>query len=51
MNELICYCFAYTREDIWKDVMDNGRSLILEKILTEKKFGRCECGIKNPKGR
>ncbi|NNL77126.1 MAG: hypothetical protein HKO68_12395 [Desulfobacterales bacterium] len=51
MNDFICYCFEYTREDIEQDVVKNGRSLIMEKIQTEKKIGGCQCAEKNPKGR
>jgi hypothetical protein len=51
MEELICHCFGHTASDITKDVELNGRSIILEKILSEKKAGACQCGVKNPKGR
>lgn len=51
MNEYICYCFEYTRQDIEEDVEKNGRSLIMDKIKAEKKFGNCHCTAKNPKGR
>lgn len=51
MAELVCYCFGYTAEDIRQDVEIHGHSTILEKIKTEKKFGRCQCAAKNPKGR
>ena len=51
MDDLICFCFEYTSEDIRKDYAANGRSLILEKISAEKKFGNCQCAVKNPKGR
>lgn len=51
MNEYICYCFEYTRQDIEEDVEKNGRSLIMDKIKAEKKFGNCQCTTKNPKGR
>ena len=50
MNELVCYCFGYTAADIEKDVRLNGRSTILERILTEKKAGKCRCAVKNPRG-
>jgi len=50
-NDLVCYCFEYTRKDIEKDYLDNGRSLIIEKISFEKKAGGCNCAVKNPKGR
>lgn len=38
-NDLVCYCFEYTREDIERDYLDNGRSLIIEKIAFEKRPG------------
>jgi hypothetical protein len=50
-DDLVCYCFEYTREDIEKDYLHNGRSTILEKIALEKKAGGCNCDKKNPKGR
>lgn len=51
MEELICYCFNYTARDIEDDVRSHGRSLILERILAEKKAGACQCASKNPRGR
>ncbi len=51
MEEMICYCFHYTAADIAQDVTANGRSTILEKILSAKKTGDCRCSEKNPKGR
>ena len=48
--EMICYCYHHTRGDIQQDVLQNGRSLILEKILAAKRLGACQCAIKNPKG-
>jgi hypothetical protein len=50
MSDLICYCFGYTRKDIKNDFTNNGRSLIMEKIMAEKKLGTCQCATKNPKG-
>jgi hypothetical protein len=51
MSELVCYCFGYTREDIENDVRQHGgESLILERIMAEKKKGGCQCNLKNPKG-
>jgi hypothetical protein len=50
-NDVVCYCFQYTRKQIEKDYTDNGRSTILEKIALEKKTGGCDCAMKNPKGR
>jgi hypothetical protein len=51
MADLICWCFGYTEEDILKDLEQNGRSLIMEKIMDEKRMGGCDCAGKNPKGR
>lgn len=50
-NDLVCYCFQYSKKQIEKDYIDNGRSMILEKITLEKKTGGCDCALKNPKGR
>ena len=51
MSKLICYCFEYTHENIKQDFIANGRSLIMERIVAEKKMGACQCTAKNPKGR
>ncbi len=34
-DDLVCYCFGYTKKDIEKDYLDNGRSFF-EKIAFEK---------------
>jgi hypothetical protein len=48
----ICYCFGYSEEDRTTDVIENnGRSLIIGKILAAKKGGGCSCGDKHPLGR
>ena len=50
-KKLICYCFEYSEEDIIMDVLENnGASLILEKILNEKKKGTCNCKFNHPLG-
>ncbi len=51
VNELICYCFGYSVDDIQKDYLENGKSTIMEKIQMEKKSGNCQCATKNPKGK
>ena len=51
VDELICYCFGYSVDDILQDYRKNGQSTIMEKIQTEKKLGSCQCSIKNPKGK
>jgi hypothetical protein len=48
----ICYCFGYSEEDIVRDVRENsGTSLILERILSGKKQGACNCTVNHPLGR
>ncbi len=51
MESLICYCFGYTASDIERDVLLNGKSRIMERIMFEMKVGGCQCATKNPKGR
>ena len=51
MSELVCYCFQYSAADIEDDVRQHdGVSMIMARIMEEKKKGTCECNIKNPKG-
>lgn len=51
-DRTICYCFGYTEEDIRNDVRNNGgTSLILERILAEKRKGTCRCAAVHPEGR
>jgi hypothetical protein len=50
-DDLVCHCFQYTRKQIEDDLLENGRSMILEKIAREKKAGGCDCARKNPKKR
>ena len=51
LDDLVCYCFGYTVNDIEQDFVKNQRSFIIEKIAAEKKVGGCDCVNKNPKGR
>jgi len=50
-DDLVCYCFEYTKRDIELDYSENGKSLISEKIAREKKTGGCSCASKNTKGK
>jgi hypothetical protein len=50
-DDLICYCFRYTRKNIEEDFQENGYSKIMEKIKKEKTANGCNCREKNPKGR
>ena len=51
MTELVCDCFGYSEEDLREDYLKNGKSMRMEKIQMEKKFGNCQCATKNPKGK
>lgn len=51
IDNLVCYCFGYTKDDIEQDLIRNRRSVIMEKITEEKKANGCDCANKNPKGR
>ncbi|WP_228855709.1 bacterioferritin-associated ferredoxin [Desulfomarina profundi] len=51
MSKLICYCFNYSVKDIEEDVIKNGRSMIQERIVREKKDGACQCHTRNPSGK
>jgi hypothetical protein len=50
-DALVCFCFEYTRNDIKQDYLQNGQSLIMAKILAEKKASGCDCAKNHPKGR
>lgn len=47
----VCYCFGFTREDIWDEITKTGRSTIAERIKAEVKAGNCACELKNPSGK
>lgn len=52
MTEKICYCFNISAEEIRSEVrQNNGRSLLLEKIIAEKVQGTCNCITEHPEGR
>ena len=51
VEDVICYCFGYSTQDIEDDYNENGSSALMLKIQREKASGNCECAIKNPKGR
>ena len=50
-EDLVCYCFKHTKKDIENDFNENGRSLISEKIVLEKKADGCNCASLNPSGK
>ena len=46
----LCYCFDYTRADVWRDMEEHGRTEIPARIKREVKAGFCACEVKNPAG-
>ena len=47
----MCYCFGFTRQDIWDEIRSTGKSTVAERITAEVKAGNCACEVKNPSGR
>lgn len=47
----ICYCFGFTRQDIWDEIRSTGKSTLAERITTEVEAGHCACEVKNPSGK
>ncbi len=47
----ICYCFGFTRQDIWDEIRSTGESTVAERIKAEVEAGHCACEVKNPSGK
>ncbi len=47
----ICYCFGFTRQDIWDEMRSTGKSSVAERITAEVEAGHCACEVKNPSGK
>lgn len=48
---LVCYCFGFTRQDIWDEIRRTGKSTVAKRITAEVEAGRCACEVKNPSGK
>ncbi len=48
---LVCYCFGFTRQDIWDEIRSTGKSTVVKRITAEVEAGRCACEVKNPSGK
>lgn len=48
---LVCYCFGFTRHDIWNEIRSTGKSTVAKRITAEVEAGRCACELKNPSGK
>jgi len=47
----VCYCFDYTRADIYQEIEKFGKTEIPERIKAEVQAGFCACEVKNPAGK
>lgn len=47
----VCYCFGWTQEKIYDQIMQQGHSTAVREISAKVKAGECACEIKNPSGR
>jgi len=47
----ICYCFGFTRQDIWDEIQSTGKSTVAQRITAEVEAGHCACEVKNPSGK
>lgn len=47
----VCYCFGFTRQDIWDEISVTGKSTVADRITAEVEAGRCACEVKNPSGK
>jgi hypothetical protein len=47
----ICYCFGFTRQDIWDEIGSTRKSTVAERIKAEVEAGHCACEVKNPSGK
>ena len=50
-DEILCYCFGFTRRDIVDDLRRHGSSTLLKKITHAKLSGLCQCVDTHPEKR
>jgi hypothetical protein len=50
-NDLVCYCFLYSRQDIEDELKAGGDTTIFERITAEVQAGNCACEVRNPLGK
>ena len=46
----LCYCFDYSRGDVFRDIEAIGSTSLPDRIKTEVQAGFCACEVKNPSG-
>src|SRR5258707_7653680 len=44
----ICYCFGFTRQDIWDEIGSTGKSTLAKRINAEVEADRCPYALKKP---
>jgi hypothetical protein len=49
LDDLVCYCFGYSVDDILQDYRKNGQSTLMEKIQWEKNLEAASVLLKTPK--
>jgi hypothetical protein len=47
----ICYCFGFSRQDVWGEIQETRKPTLSERIAAEVKAGNCACEVKNPSGK
>lgn len=47
----ICYCFGFTRRDVWDEIRRTGNSSVAGRVAAEVEAGRCACEVRNPSGK
>ncbi len=50
-NDLVCYCFLYSRQAIEDELRASGDTTIFDRITAEVKAGNCACEVRNPSGK
>jgi hypothetical protein len=50
-DDLVCYCFQISREDIEQDVRESGGQAVPQFIRSEIRAGHCDCETLNPTGK
>ena len=49
-NDLVCYCFLHSRQDIEDELKASGDTTIFDRITAEVKAENCACEVRNPSG-
>jgi hypothetical protein len=50
-NDLVCYCFLYSRQDIEDELKVSGATTIFDRITAEVKAKNCACEVRSPSGK